>query len=115
MVNNKGEMNMLLQPNTFSTKMFSFKDKLFTCEISTLSEGSRRPVFGRVYDDACDEGITLISERTGERIVFVVDSEDYSGSGEDREMAGWRLKPAPEGVRGNRKHLADLRMLIIND
>jgi hypothetical protein len=88
-------MNMLLTPYTFSTDLFSFKDKLFTVEISTLSQGSRRPVFGRVYDDACDEGITLISERTGDKIVFVVDSIDYSGQGEDREVAGWRLKPAP--------------------
>lgn len=106
---------MLLNPNEFSTKLFSFKDNLFTCEISTLSEGSRRPVFGRVYDDACDEGITLVSERTGQHIVFVVDDIDYYGPEHEREIGGWRLKPAPEGVRGNRKHLADLRMLIIND
>jgi hypothetical protein len=115
MVDNKGERNMLLNPTAFSTKEFSFKNKLFTAEISTLSQGGKREVFGRVYDDACDEGITLVSEKTGERIVFVVDDIDYNGPISEREVGGWRLKPAPEGVRGNRKHLADLRMLIIND
>jgi len=47
--------------------------------------------------------------------VFVVDEIDYYGPANEREVGGWRLKPAPEGVRGKRSHLKDLRMLIIND
>jgi hypothetical protein len=40
-----------------------------------VAEASSLPPLGRVYDDACDEGLTLLSERyPGDEVVFVVTS-----------------------------------------
>jgi hypothetical protein len=106
----------------FSTKDFSFdsETKTLSQEISTLSQGGRRKVFKQIYLDACDEGLTLVSAETGLELDFVVEKEDYSGHGEDRELAGWRMIPTRESLRKHAKHplynrMAALKMLIIND
>ncbi len=36
----------------------------------------------RVFDDACDEGFTLVSERTGKAVTMVADGEKRDGEGE---------------------------------
>ena len=59
---------MILEPSPISTERFTYvpaQNMLVACA-SDL--GSLR--LGRVYDDACDVGMTLISHRTGKRIVF---------------------------------------------
>jgi hypothetical protein len=94
----------------FSTNSFSFKDGLFTQEISTLSMGGKLSVFHRVYTDACDEGLILVSDKTGREVEFVVDSIDKS----DGDIAGWRLVPTKESIR-KVPSARGLRMLIIND
>jgi hypothetical protein len=110
-------MNM----STFSTSQFHFdpKFKLLTQEISMLSEGSKKPVFKQIYADAGDEGITIVSAETGASIDFVVYSVDDTGTGTDREIAWWRLKPTAESLRklpfALRKRSDALRVLIIND
>lgn len=105
----------------FSTKDFHFNQQtgVLSQEISSLSQGSRRPVFHQVYGDACDEGITLYSPDTEMEVNFAVDGYDYNGSGEDREIAGWKLIPTRESLRKLppvlRARAEKLRVLIIND
>jgi hypothetical protein len=45
--------------------------------------------FGRVYPDACDVGLTVISSKTGREIVFVVERTDRDDEG---EVIGWTLR-----------------------
>ena len=64
--------------------------------------------FRRAYDDACDEGLSILSGRTGRVVRFVVTSVDMDGD----EVAGWRLEPVAEDRR-----LVDrpTDVLVIND
>jgi hypothetical protein len=62
--------------------------KMFLAEASDLG---RQP-FGRVYDDACDEGLTLVSSRfPGREVVFVVNHVERD---RERELLWWDLVPA---------------------
>lgn len=105
----------------FNSNQFHFDPatKVLSQEISTLSAGSRKPVFHQVYSDACDEGITIESSETGFSIDFAVDGYDYNGQGEDREICGWKLIPTRESLRklppALRERSKNLRVLIIND
>lgn len=47
--------------------------------------------FGRVYDDACDEGLTLVSARTGRTVVMVVNHTEYDANG---DVSWWELRTA---------------------
>lgn len=64
--------------------------------------------FRRAYDDACDEGLSIMSARTNRVVRFVVVSTDLDGE----EVAGWRLEPVRED-----RHLLDrpTDVLVIND
>jgi hypothetical protein len=91
-----------------STKFFTWspKSKTFVTEVSDLPK-SFNP-FGRIYDDACDAGFTLVSHVTGKEITFVHWKNDVC----DGEVAGWKFKP----VLGKRDMaLAGITVLIIND
>lgn len=45
--------------------------------------------FGRVYDDACDEGLTLIERHGLREVVCVVEHTDVLNG----DVKGWRLEP----------------------
>jgi len=68
---------VLLNPAPINSSKFSFSKGVFIAEASTL-KGLK---LGRVYDDACDMGFTIISEKTGKGAVFaqVEDSRDGEG------------------------------------
>jgi hypothetical protein len=59
----------VLRPTPVSTRDLSYDAKTgtFTAEASSL------PAPGRVYDDACDFGYTVISHLSGTKVVFVED------------------------------------------
>ena len=69
---------MILNPTPLSSSKFTFKNNTF---IALASDFGRGVHLGRVYDDACDEGFTIISEKTGEGAVFAFhkDEEDVEG------------------------------------
>jgi hypothetical protein len=83
---------MILKPSPVSTRQFTRdpSDRLkFIAEISDLGKSFQ---FGRVYDDACDIGLTLISEWTGVETVFAIHEEIKDGEG---DVTGWELRPVP--------------------
>jgi hypothetical protein len=62
--------------------------------VAEASELGLRPGqgFGRVYDDACDEGLTLVSSKyPGKEIVFVVNEVERDREG---DTLCWKLIPA---------------------
>jgi len=83
---------------------------LFSQDVSSLTRGPTENVFHRLYEDACDQGITLISDKTGQEAVYFVDSVDE----EYGEIQGWNLLPTPETVR-KLPRLKNTRVLIGND
>jgi len=64
---------MILHPTTLPTSsealgiLYHSETRTISVEASTLQANGIRP--GRVFDDSCDEGFTLISHRTGREIV----------------------------------------------
>lgn len=78
----------ILRPTRLSTEQFHFNpmDTKFIAEVSDFGPGFQ---FGQVYDDACDEGFTLVSKRTGKECVFAVEKTLTDNEG---ELHGWEFK-----------------------
>lgn len=51
--------------------------RTMTAEMSELSEGSARRVFGRVYDDAADEGFVIVNPVTCKEAVFAIHHQEF--------------------------------------
>lgn len=99
----------VLSPSPVSSDRFTFvrSGAPFTdggpklvAEMSDFGSGFN---LGRVYDDACDVGLTVVSRRTGRRVVYAVQHEEYDREGDllwidlapvdrrDRGLPGVRL------------------------
>jgi hypothetical protein len=94
------------------TSMFHWtpEDGLFSQELSSLPSRSSENVFHRLYNDACDLGLTLISAKTNTEADYYVDTVDmYHG-----EIQGWNLLPTSDTLR-RLPRLKHTRVLIIND
>jgi hypothetical protein len=64
----------------------------FLAEISDIGG-----TFGQVWDDSCDEGLTLVSRYPHRpEIVFTVNRTEVSA---DREVLYWDLEPASPAAR----------------
>lgn len=100
----------------FSTSMFHWtpEDGLFSQELSSLGVAPHQNAFHQLYSDACDEGITLISEVTGKEANYFVDHMDRTLTEDGWETHGWNLLPTPETLRQS-PQLKNTRVLIIND
>jgi hypothetical protein len=94
---------MLLNPCPISSEHLEYSGKLasFLAEASDLGDKFK---VGRVYDDACDEGFTIVSARTGKEAVFALDHlEENEG-----DICAWHFVC----VTPNLKHL---KAVIFND
>lgn len=105
---------MLLNPCPLSTRrlVVNLEKHLMFAEASEL--GFRPGVIpgGRLYDDACDAGITLTSHLTNAVTHwFHAESEDVVSDGETHV---WRFKPAFETI-AKHPHLAGWELHILND
>lgn len=96
----------------FSTDMFHWtpEDGLFSQELSSLNVTPNQNAFHRLYNDACDEGITLVSHITDEEATYYIDKVDSSFG----DVQGWHLLPTPETIR-QFPRLKNTKVLIIND
>ena len=95
-------MTATLTPNPVSTSLFRWKPNGDGfAEASDLPDRGR---FTRVYPDAADVGLTLVSHVTNKQVVCVVTNERYDREG---DLMYWELKP----VGGER----DFTVTIFND
>lgn len=74
----------ILKPAPVKIQQFSFSKALssFTAEMSSTNG------LGRVYDDACDDGLTVIGT-TGTEVVFVVTEVNRDREG---DITHWDLR-----------------------
>ena len=79
--------------------------KKYVAEASTANV--RR--FGRIYSDACDEGLLLYNPATGAHILVSVSREERSA---DNEIEAWVLKPTSESMTAR---LEGFEFIILND
>ena len=92
-----------------SSKQFTYDaaKRTFAAEISDFGKNFH---FERVYQDACDVGFVMVSERTGKEAAFAV----YEEATSEGEVTHWVLVPTPEAIRKQRQ-LAGTKVLIFND
>ena len=88
-----------------STKMFFYhkEDKSFSQEASSINI----PLLGQLYDDACDEGFVLVSERTGAEIPMYLTKTERDREG---DVQCWNFKSASR--KPNEK---DITVCVFND
>lgn len=95
-----------------TTKLFSYDRRTgrLVTEASNLGSAGQE-LFHRIYQDACDEGITLISHKTGREAKFYLDQvhKDHDG-----DIQVWILRPTTETVRAN-PGLRGVTVHILND
>lgn len=94
---------------TYSTALFSYRNKKFVAEASDLAPRDR--LFGQIYDDACDIGLALKSQVTGRVMTFCqVDTlTDIEG-----EIQVWICRLCPEDARKSHE-FKNLEVHILND
>lgn len=83
---------MILKPAPVSTRQFAYDDatRTFSADMSDTHG------LGRVYDDACDDGLTLVSSRTCSERVFIVQSVERDAEG---DVTRWLLSSVEGGYR----------------
>lgn len=91
------------------TNQFSYQPhtRTFISDVSDLGP----QVFERIYDDACDVGVQLVSAKTGKVIPFLMNDEvrDF-----DNDILRWNFVVEPTYARRN-PSIADLKVVIFND
>ena len=95
----------------YSTKLFTHdkENKIFIGELSELDKN----VFKQIYEDACDEGLTLISEKSGNKSDWFVSNFEYVNL-PDKELLAIHLLPTPETIR-KFPGLKNYNMVLLND
>lgn len=93
---------MLLTPTPIISSKFSFKNNTFVAEASDFG---RNLDLGRVYDDACDEGFSIVSAKTGKIAVFALYNHEEDNEG---DLVSWIFRCVTPG-------LTHLKAVIFND
>jgi hypothetical protein len=105
-------MSLLSTPE-YSTRRFTWsaETRTFSAEASDFTNAAG-PTLGRVYDDACDEGFTLISQWTNQRMPLRLREIIR----EDGDVLGWIYEPVTQGRRTNlHPVLPAFKVVIFND
>lgn len=93
---------MILTPNPISSSRFSFSGNTFSAEASDFGRVLK---LERVYDDAYDEGFSIISSKTGNVAVFALRDHEEDAEG---DLVKWIFKCITPG-------LTHLKAVIFND
>lgn len=103
---------MYLPIPCFDSSEFSYhkESKTFSAELSDFN-GRVRKFFGQIYDDACDVGLEVVSNKTGKSVKFYLSEEETDTEG---ELCLYRFLPLDEYVRKN-PALAGMSVILFND
>ena len=74
----------------YPSKVFTWNRNSGCTDVSDLSVYTS-PQWSQLFDDACDVGFGIRSDRTGHVVRFSLGREEFSGHGEDREVVGWNF------------------------
>jgi hypothetical protein len=79
----------ILKPKPVSIRQLTW----LPAERKLVGEISSTRGLGRVWNDSCDEGLTVVNPRTGAEVVFAVDHTEVV----DGEIRWWTLRAAASG------------------
>jgi hypothetical protein len=80
----------------------------FASDLGSLQSGA--PEFHRLYSDACDVGIDIVSAKTGTIATFYLGEAEYR----DGDLQFWPLFPTSETLK-KQPQLAGSKVVIFND
>jgi hypothetical protein len=89
-----------------SSKQFTWSGGVGSAEISDFGPSFS---FIRAFPDSCDEGLDVVSERTGAVERFVVVETVYGTEDDDRSILSWKLEPVRRALKGKTS------LVIFND
>lgn len=100
---------IILRDANLTTDQFDYdpRAKRFVAEASEIGFCD----FHRIYDDACDVGLAIRSDRTGQTATFYLSDEKLDADG---DVQVWVLKPIAECLR-KQPQLAGVEVHILND
>ncbi|MFI5260909.1 MAG: hypothetical protein ACHQU0_03890 [Candidatus Paceibacteria bacterium] len=67
---------------TYAGHQFNWNGCVGTADISDLCDGGNLELDARVYDDACDVGFYVTSQKTGRRVLFIESNVARDGEGD---------------------------------
>lgn len=91
-------------------RLFRHDATHYSIDASEATFGGQRALFGQAYNDSCDEGLSLISERTGHSLKMVLARTHRNA---DNDITHWELYSCPHDVR-RLKMAAPLKLTIWN-
>ena len=88
--------------NRISSKLFTFSRNVLTGKCTFVTERSTFDAAGglrQLYQDSCDVGFVMVSEKTGQEAVFGLSHVEMN---RDSDVVYWELAPLYSTVRKNR-------------
>ena len=103
---------MNLNLTVFPSSRFTYcaDTKTLVAEASDLNDLHLQ----RLYDDACDVGLAIKSDRTGAVVIYVMSKTLYHGNEDEREISGWEYVPSYASTRAFPDCIGT-RLTIFND
>jgi hypothetical protein len=101
-------MRLTLVEHSDKQFTYSAKDKTLVSEASDLDNRHLE----RLYDDACDVGFAVKSEKTGNVVTFVL--SDVKLFPDDDGVCSWEYVVAPESIK-QYPHYAGFKAVVFND
>jgi hypothetical protein len=91
----------------FSSNRFSWNGHTISTEASDLQPLSAGSMFAPIYDDACDVGFQIVSDKTSRVATFYLSHTERDREG---DIQVWTLRPIPETER----EMPQLKGSVIN-
>lgn len=91
----------------FSSNRFTWNGRTISTEASDLQPFNAGSMFAPIYDDACDVGFQIVSEKSSQVTTFYLNHVQRDAEG-DIQM--WVLRPIPETERA----MPQLKGAVIN-
>jgi hypothetical protein len=85
-----------MAPHHSTRELFVHPDKTLSADISDLSGGGTKQVFGQIYPDSCDEGLVLVSHKSGAEVRMYVTKTVRDC---ENDITHWCLRSVPEDER----------------
>ena len=87
---------MKLNVIPFSSNRFTFEDGCFISEASDLGNNHLQ----KLYDDSCDVGLVIRSEKTQKSVTYYLDHIEYHRLDKlTMDATSWEYRPTTESIR----------------
>lgn len=97
------------QLNEIMSKVFSYHSDTNTF-VAEASDCNGFDLFQQIYDDACDQGFTMVSHKTGQRCTFSLSDVKKDMDG---DVQYWEFTPVLDPKTAPR--LLAMKVLVYND